>query len=163
MNKYLQPMVSLEIGATKGTYNYQTAKKVFNGGLDQDFEKWGIIFSAVTPRALLAIDKIAITGKFNHFFGETAEELERRRITGSPQFLKFFQDHPAILFNKEEVLASFTILTAKDQEVAKDLSNTYVGCVSIHDATKMYACIHPFECDRDWRANSYRALRPAYL
>ena len=160
MNKYLQPISFIDLGPTNGTYNYKTAEKVFAGGVDQDFVKWRINFSGITPRIRLAIDGIAANGIFTHFFGETAEELDKQKVAGA-QFLHLFDHHPAKIFNSEEVLAAFAVLTANDDKVKDDLSNVFVGCVSIY-AINLYACIHPLRCERGWRgANSYKVLRPA--
>ena len=157
--QYFQPISLVRVGATEGTENYQTAKKVFSVWLDPDFQNWGIVFSGLSEPADIIISNIVETGRFQDFFGKKSEQLELYRIHGS-KFLKLCRDYPHKLYN-EGMGASFAVLTANNASVTKDLSNVFIGCITFKDINLIHACIHKVTRDHLWeKGKGYQAFYP---
>ncbi len=155
---YLRRLFTFKLGVTDGAGNYETAKKVFKAGFDADFKNWGIVFSGVSPETEIAGDELILNGKFSDFLGNTATELEKRRLLGS-QFLKICRENPDKL--RDGGYANFFVLTKGDEAVAEDLSNVFVADVNVSDRGELDADLDRFRHDFIWYGdNGHRVFSP---
>ena len=152
-NTYLRRLFTFKLSVADEKDTYATAKKVFLGYFDLAFESCGIIFSGVAPETEIACDELVRDGKFSGFLGNTAEELERRRMLGS-QFLAICRDNPERL--RGGCRANLFILTNGDEEVAEDLRNVFVADVQVHGSV-LGALLYEFRYSTDW--NGARGIR----
>lgn len=155
---YLCRLFSFKLGSTDGKDTYVTALKVFEAGLDPSFETCGIVFSGVVPETELVADELIHNATFSKFLGNTAYELEKRRIVGS-QFLAVCQKHPDRLC--AEISANFFVLTRGDEAVAEDLSNVFVARVDVHHGGELNASLLYTSDGNLWnRAYGHRLFSP---
>jgi len=147
---YLRRLCVVKLGTTGSTCNYEIAAKIFKAGFDPDFENWEIFFSGVAPETNIAIDELVEDGKFPDFLGNTAEELEKRRLLGA-QWLKFCKDKSDKLC--KDGCVTFAVLTKDDKPVAQDLSNTFVACVKVEGehGWMAHGYVYRFSYDDPWR------------
>ncbi len=142
---YLRHLFIFTLSSTEGG-DLKVAEKVFRAYIDPDFERWGILFSGPTPGTRISAEEIILDGKFSDFLGNTAEELERKRITGS-QLLAICEKHADRLCGNGR--ANFFVLTRTDEPVAPDLGNVFVASVRVFDGG-LYAYLDEFSYDRVW-------------
>ena len=145
-NKYLRRLFSFTVGETDGMDSYATARKVFSGYFDPEFEKEGIIFSGIVPEETKVVAyQLIKDGKFPDFLGTTAKELEMRRLTGS-QFLEVFREHPGAW----KGYTSFVVLTSGDEPVNSSLSNIFIARVMVYEIGLLDACLCKFNSGGVW-------------
>jgi len=155
---YFRLLFTFTLGATNGTDTLETARKVFKACLYPDFERCGIVFSSIAPETELFADELVENGKFSDFLGNTAEELEKRRLFGS-QFLKLCRDHPDKI--RGRVYANFFVFTKGDEVVAEDLSNVFVAQVFVNEGGKPRVGLRHISCDHVWDGDlGIRAFSP---
>lgn len=141
----------------------ESAREVFKTRFDANFEKWGVDFSETALAMDISGDELVHDGKFYEFLGNTAEELERRRVLGS-QLVKFCREHSD---DKDDTLrkggiANFFVLTkGKSQPVKKDLSNVLVASVFIYGVDNLTVSLYRFNSSVFWgSANRQRTFSP---
>ena len=155
---YLKRLFTFTLGAVKGNYTYETAREVFQGYFDPDFEKCGIVFSGAASETEIASDELVENGKFVDFLPTIASELEKRRVLGS-QFLSVCRDNPDRL--RGGGYANFFVLTKGDKPVEKDLSNVFVALVYVYDRGKLYAGLLRFQNSYVWNGDyGHRIFSP---
>ncbi len=144
---YLRPLFTFKLGATDGKAITEAARAVFPGYFDPEFEKQGIVFSGIAPETELLAEELVQNGKFSDFLGNTAAEIEKRRLLGS-QFLAICRDNPKKL--RGEGRANFFVLTKGDEKVAEDLSNVFVANAGFGGSGQLHALLCEFRRDRVW-------------
>lgn len=155
---YLRRLFTFKLGAVVGKDTYATALQAFRARFDLDFENRGIVFSGVASEIEVATDELAGNGKFSEFLGNTAVELEKRRMLGS-QFLAICRDNPGKLLRYG--YANFFVLTKGDEAVMKDLSNVFVARVYLLRRGWLDARLDGFRFGRVWfGVNRYRVFSP---
>ncbi len=151
---YLRLLSKLRIGVTDGKDTCATARKVFRAYFSPDFENRGIVFSGVAPEIEIVSNEIVQNGKFSDFFGNTATELEKRRLLGS-QFLKICRTPDKL---RDGNRANFFVLTRGDEKVAEDLSNVFVARVCVYGNGELDAVLSMFRHDSVWRGDDGRRV-----
>ena len=147
MAAYFRHFFTFTLGPTNGKDTHTTASKVFRSGFTKDFESWGVVFSGVAPQTKFIADELIRNGKFSDFLGDTATELEKRRILGS-QLLKLCRDHSGQL--RGGSLGNFFVLTKNDEPVNKDISNVLVADVRMY-GVQLNATLGRIERNHIWR------------
>ena len=145
-------LLTFPIEGTSGKANYETAWAVFAEGYSSRFEKWGIVFSGVAPKTRVAIHGFAEGGSYSDFLGNTAEQLEKRRLLGS-QFLDVCRYHSHRLVR--DGYRNFFVLTRGDEVVAKDLSNVFVASVyvDLELGRRFQTELHEFRKNGTWNGD----------
>lgn len=152
---YLRRLFTFMLGGTNGKDTYAMARKVFRTYFSPDFESQGIVFSGIASETEITVNELVHNGKFTEFLGNTAVELEKRRLLGS-QFLKICRDNPDKLC--DEGYSNFFVLTKGDEVVAEDLSNVFVANVSEYGSGKLETCLYHVSFDYFWDGFSGRRI-----
>ncbi|MCX6752540.1 MAG: hypothetical protein NTZ87_03545 [Candidatus Nomurabacteria bacterium] len=145
---YLRRLFETEViivGATDGKKTLEESG-VFPGGV---FGESLLGKCKPAPAIKVVVDELVENGKFPDFLGNTALQLEQRRL---------HRGHLANLSNThskklcKDRYSVFAVVTKDDEPVKDDLSNVFVALVSFGDFGQLWVYVDEFSDDFVWRA-----------
>lgn len=149
---YLSPLVlGIVVGETDGKETF-VSSSVFGIVFNENLLGGGC---KSAPAIYVVVDELTRSGEFSDFLGNTATELEKRRLHRG-HLIKFCEAHPKKLC--ENGYATFAVVTKGDEPVKEDLSNVFVAGVSFGDGGRLGVGVFGFSDGRVWGAEGWHRV-----
>lgn len=147
-NLYADEVIKLSATEYGGTFARSTS--IYPGGLDLDFENWGLVSDKPSPEMEVQMKEVSKgDGTLAEIFAAIGDDLESLRVPQA-QAKNFGVEHPEKLHPKER--ATFIVFTKDDEPVNLDRSNLFVAAVGTCYG-KLYARARKFLDDFVWPAD----------
>ena len=145
---------SFAVGAMKSTKTFEESG-FFPGGVYNE----NLLGTAKPTSAIKVVfDELIEDGKFPDFLGNTALELERRRLYRG-HVIKSCETHRDRF--RKDGYATFAVITKDDEPVKDDLSNVFVARVHFGGRGRLGVGVGQFSYDYVWGAEyQHRVVSP---